>query len=537
MSRSKAVQVVLILLVSPLTACAATITIVDWNIYSYNDSASSEYAALVRIVQAINPDILLLDEAQNPTGRDAFLAQFAARYPYQFLGAPASDNPRCQIVSAFPLVNTRQIFTADPLGGTFERPTIVADVDVLPLEPGTELRLYAAHLKSGTVSRDNTLRLNQATDDAADISAFVAANPGAWVFYAGDLNCEIGDAPLNKLLETATTLTRLTILNPNTGSAMTRYVSGKTIDHMLYSSALAGRLHDQYIFYSNTYPAGTVPPPALSTDSETASDHLTLVVKMDILEHPPAEGLRLNEVYADHNGTDTQEFIELSGPPGASLTGMSVLVIEGDADSTLGRVDSRWNLDGYVIPANGYFVLGDTAVARKNLDIGSSNQLENGTETILLVRGATVAQGADIDTDNDGVADVSVGVVEDSLGLVDGGINTGDHIYYGAPQFGPHGSAIPAGAARVPDSVGPWARLSFMMDGSDGDKVPSPGLSNSPGDFDRDGDVDLDDFGVFQRGLSGPQIPSVDARTDLDGDGDTDLNDFGIFQAHITGPR
>lgn len=56
----------------------------------------------------------------------------------------------------------------------------------------------------------------------------------------------------------------------------------------------------------------------------------------------------------------------------------------------------------------------------------------------------------------------------------------------------------------------------------------------APVDVNRDGDVDLDDFGVFQTCLSGPAVPHVETpacdASDLDGDGDVDQADFGVFQ-------
>lgn len=55
-------------------------------------------------------------------------------------------------------------------------------------------------------------------------------------------------------------------------------------------------------------------------------------------------------------------------------------------------------------------------------------------------------------------------------------------------------------------------------------------------DFDRDGDVDLEDFTIFTDCIAGPAVPpaetcpaGVDA--DLDGDDDVDLIDFGQFQS------
>jgi hypothetical protein len=51
-----------------------------------------------------------------------------------------------------------------------------------------------------------------------------------------------------------------------------------------------------------------------------------------------------------------------------------------------------------------------------------------------------------------------------------------------------------------------------------------------PGDFDKDGDVDPDDFSVFA-GAYGSNLgdPSYDPQCDLDDDGDVDPDDFSVF--------
>ena len=61
----------------------------------------------------------------------------------------------------------------------------------------------------------------------------------------------------------------------------------------------------------------------------------------------------------------------------------------------------------------------------------------------------------------------------------------------------------------------------------------------APADFDRDFDVDQDDFGHFQSCVTGanlgPPAPACDD-ADLDTDGDVDQADFGLFQRCLTGP-
>lgn len=61
----------------------------------------------------------------------------------------------------------------------------------------------------------------------------------------------------------------------------------------------------------------------------------------------------------------------------------------------------------------------------------------------------------------------------------------------------------------------------------------------APADLDRDGDVDLEDFGRFQVCFSGADTPQADpacAAARLDDDSDVDLSDFGLFQQCISGP-
>lgn len=61
-----------------------------------------------------------------------------------------------------------------------------------------------------------------------------------------------------------------------------------------------------------------------------------------------------------------------------------------------------------------------------------------------------------------------------------------------------------------------------------------------PGDQDRDGDVDQEDFGIFQACYSGSGRIQRDPAcrfARLDHDVDVDLNDFGIFQGCLSGPN
>lgn len=67
----------------------------------------------------------------------------------------------------------------------------------------------------------------------------------------------------------------------------------------------------------------------------------------------------------------------------------------------------------------------------------------------------------------------------------------------------------------------------------------SRGCPVTPGDFDRDADVDFQDFQLFMACVTGPYVGPVAANCiamDFDHDGDVDQLDFAVFQRCISGP-
>jgi N-acetylmuramoyl-L-alanine amidase len=61
----------------------------------------------------------------------------------------------------------------------------------------------------------------------------------------------------------------------------------------------------------------------------------------------------------------------------------------------------------------------------------------------------------------------------------------------------------------------------------------------APADFDSDLDVDMEDFGYFQKCITGTNVAQTDsacAKAKMDNDDDVDADDFAIFQACFSGP-
>jgi predicted extracellular nuclease len=105
----------------------------------------------------------------------------------------------------------------------------------------------------------------------------------------------------------------------------------------------------------------------------------------------------------------------------------------------------------------------------------TTNSLENGTLTLLVVKGFTGVLGDDLDTNDDGTLDAVPWVeLVDSVAVNDGGI--GDLTYYG-PTLGPNFDGLdpsePGGASRIPDgqdteTTNDWRRNDFDLAGIPG---------------------------------------------------------------------
>lgn len=155
----------------------------------------------------------------------------------------------------------------------------------------------------------------------------------------------------------------------------------------------------------------------------------------------------MNEVLVNHRGDDLAEYVELYGPPGASLEGLSLLVTEDDAGERQGRIDRRIDFTAaHRLGANGFLLVGNPDGlasgygVRPDVVVGR-DFLENSSLTVALVRTA-------------GLPDERVSPtieVVDAVALTDGG--EGDRSSLDAPTVGPDGSRLPAGVRRRIDGI------------------------------------------------------------------------------------
>ncbi len=204
------------------------------------------------------------------------------------------------------------------------------------------------------------------------------------------------------------------------------------------------------------------------------------------------EGLGINEIRIDMEGTDTDEFIELIGDPGTVLDGYSYIVI-GDGAGGSGVLETVIDLTGAVIPADGLLSIGDIDMVGAVPDfIVEGMSLENSDNvTHMLVGGLTALLDEDLDVDEDGILDAIYWVeLVDEVGLVEVGYD-GElvDLLYTDVLLGPVGIYPPAHVFRCPDGgewyMGVFGNLAM-------DTAGEPNMCNVP-DQDGDGVFDLVD--------------------------------------------
>ncbi len=184
--------------------------------------------------------------------------------------------------------------------------------------------------------------------------------------------------------------------------------------------------------------------------------------------------ITINEIRIDQPGVDNDEYFELFGPAGASLAGLTYVVLRGPASNN-GLIRSVTNLDGFNLDSNGFFVVAETTFTLGPPNLIADLNFENGENvTHLLVRDFTGAIGDDLDLNDDGVLDITPwSSIADSVALFR---NAGSTRIYSPNVVGPDGSFVPGYVFRDPDGTGAWQIGTFNSFADD-----TPGASNGSG--------------------------------------------------------
>lgn len=240
--------------------------------------------------------------------------------------------------------------------------------------------------------------------------------------------------------------------------------------------------------------------------------------------------IHLNEIRIDQPGADADEYVELKGPPGASLDGLWFVVIgDGAAAQGSGVIEAMVNLTGKSILPDGYFLIGESSMTITTPDLVTNLNFENGDNvTHMLLRGLTAANGADLDAEDDCVLDQGAFIEVIDAITIGTGITppvAGAECGY-ATVVAPEKDAQAMHVMRC--RSGGWVRGSDAVIGGD----DTPGAVNGcdatgsacQGDLNGDQVVDNADLGILLVKWDFP-----DPTADLDGSGWVDGPDLGIM--------
>jgi len=174
----------------------------------------------------------------------------------------------------------------------------------------------------------------------------------------------------------------------------------------------------------------------------------------------------INEVDAATPGFDQAEFIEIIGPPNAPLDGLVIVLFNGNNDLSYAAFD----LDGFTLDANGFFVLGNAGVPNVDMIIGD-NTIQNGADGVGLYFGDAIDFPNNTPATGTNLIDALVydsGQPDDAtlLGILTPGQSQINED--GNGMFDSHSSS------RVPDGGTPLNTSTYVA------QQPTPGETNIP---------------------------------------------------------
>lgn len=276
-------------------------------------------------------------------------------------------------------------------------------------------------------------------------------------------------------------------------------------------------------------------------ERHTGRAELAIVTNLQFLFEPTVPVVTINEIRIDQPGENLDEYFELISDPGAPLAGLHYLVIGDDESETnSGVVEAAIDLDGLATGSDGLFLavedtftLTDPGEADLVLSEDGLNFENDDNVTHLLVADFTGAVGDDLDTDDDGVLDVTPwSSVLDAVGLVkepDPPIDT-EYVYGAALGFediGPDGETVPGHVFRCAP-LDTWTI--GLFDASDPKAADTPGEENAdcvapvecPEDIDEDGSVGFTDLLAVLSAWG----PCEGCAEDVDGDDSVGFTDL-----------
>lgn len=172
-----------------------------------------------------------------------------------------------------------------------------------------------------------------------------------------------------------------------------------------------------------------------------------------------AGDLALGEIRIAQPGQDFDQYIEITGTPGASLDGTQIVVV-GDLEGVFppqqnGGVEMVVNLAG-TIPADGSFLVATTSFSLGTPDQIALLPFEQGDNlTVMLATGYGGGVGSDLDANDDGVLDPKSIMVLDSLAILANATPDGfsSDYFYSDITVGPIAGFPPLHAWRCSDTL------------------------------------------------------------------------------------
>jgi endonuclease/exonuclease/phosphatase family metal-dependent hydrolase len=276
----------------------------DWS------TNAPQVQAIGRQMQHLQPDIVTFQEI--PLAHTWQMVNFVAAYLPGYVLATNSGTDgyiRSVIASRFPITRSQKWLDGASLAsfgyaGDFTRDLFEAQI-VVPEFP-QPLHVFTTHLKSGQGGDDSARRSAEAGAISNFLVAgFLATNALHPYLLTGDLNEDIARPPtsgpqtLQHLTSPPTGLLLTTPLNPFSGSDMTFSIQAasltKRYDYILPCGLLCSNVTSSQIFRSDLL--ANPPPPLLSADSATGSDHLPVLM---IFNNPYDKPYRLTAVAWRH---------------------------------------------------------------------------------------------------------------------------------------------------------------------------------------------------------------------------------------------